>query len=270
MWLQALENEIHLWVCDYQAICDAALNGYRAMLSIEELEQELRFYFPRDRRRYLVTRALVRTVLSRYADVLPKQWIFSANPFGRPEIANLKQCDFRLSFNVSHTDSLIVVGVADGRSLGVDIENIVDRDVSISLASQFFSSDEVAALMNLPSARRRDRFFEYWTFKEAYIKARGMGLSIPLNKFGFDCSRDRVVQIVIAPDLGDDPNRWEFWQFRPSPEYLIAVCAERVASGCPTIVMRDIVPAQSESILNIPFTRSSGASSPRRAAYRPV
>jgi 4'-phosphopantetheinyl transferase len=259
LW-RALSNEIHLWVCDYQAICDAALlNEYRAMLSIEEVEQEWRFYFPRDRRRYLVTRALVRTVLSRYADLLPKEWIVSVNPFGRPEIANRRQCSRRLSFNVSHTHSLIVVGVADGRGLGVDVENIVDRDVSINLANQFFSSDEVGSLVNLPSARQKDRFFEYWTFKEAYIKARGMGLSIPLNKFSFDCSRDRVVRIAIDPDLGDDPNRWELWQFRPSPEYLIAVCAERVSLGCPAMLIRNIVPTQSESIVDIPFTRSSRA-----------
>jgi len=255
-----LNNEIHLWICDYQSISDeAVLSNYRAILSIDERQQEGRFYFQRDRRRYLVTRALLRIVLSRYVDVFPGQWVFSVNSFGKPEIANCRTRATRLSFNVSHTHSLIVVGVADGRDLGVDVENVFDRDVSVDLADQFFSSTEVAALVALPTARRRDRFFEYWTFKEAYIKARGMGLSIPLNKFSFECSSDHAVGIAIDPDLDDEANRWEFWQFRPSPEYLVAVCAERVTAAHPTIVTRTIVPMQSESNFALWSTRSSRA-----------
>ena len=111
--------EIHLWLASYDEIDDERLlAAYRELLNPVEKEQEPRFYFARDRRRYLVTRALVRTVLSRYVAIDPRDWIFSTNAYGRPEIANPRASDAGLSFNISHTHSLIVLGVTKQRALG--------------------------------------------------------------------------------------------------------------------------------------------------------
>jgi 4'-phosphopantetheinyl transferase len=159
--------------------------------------------------------------------------------------------------NISHTDSLIVLGVTRQRALVVDVENIHRRDISVDIAERFLAREEVAELARVPLHRRQDRFFEYWTFKESYIKARGMGLSLPLDKFSFYFTHDRSVKIAIHPELADDDARWHFWQFRPRREYLVAVCAERVDTRAPRLVIRKLVPARSEELLMTKILRTS-------------
>ena len=245
MNLQA--DEIHLWLASYDQIADEGLHAaYRELMSDEERAQEPRFYFERDRRRYLVTRALVRTVLSRYAGVDPKNWVFSTNEYGRPEIANREVSESGLAFNISHTHSLIVLGITKGRALGVDVENVVSREAAINVANHYFAPAEVTALNAAPRHEQHFRFFEYWTFKESYIKARGMGLSLPLDKFSFHYRDERAVEIAIDPQLADEPGRWQFWQFQPTPEYLVAICAERGASP-PRLTVRQTVPMSIEN-----------------------
>jgi 4'-phosphopantetheinyl transferase len=254
-------GEIHLWLADYESISDERLHAaYRELLNEAERAQEPRFYFARDRRRYLVTRALVRTVLSRYAAVEPAAWVFSANQYGRPQIEN--EAGRELSFNISHTHSLIVLGVTRGRALGVDVENVRAREVSLDIAHHYFAPQEVAALGTVPAHQQQDRFFEYWTFKESYIKARGMGLSLPLDKFGFHYADDRAVGISIDSELADDPSRWQFWQYRPEPEYLMAVCAERGAEPM-RLTVRRTVPMRNEIECTLACTRASAEGSIR-------
>ncbi len=248
--------EIHLWLADYNEITDSRLHAdYRGLLDTTEKAQEPRFYFERDRRRYLVTRALVRTVLSRYARVGPLDWMFSANAYGRPAVVNPEAQD--LSFNISHTHSLIVLGVSRGRALGVDVENYRARKVSMDIADRYFAPDEVAVMNAAPRQEQQYRFFEYWTFKESYIKARGMGLSLPLDKFSFHYAHPTDVSIAIRPELSDDAARWLFWQFQPAPEYLVAVCAERIGAQSPHIVVRQAVPLLGERGCNPEFLRIS-------------
>jgi 4'-phosphopantetheinyl transferase len=258
--IQLTPAEIHLWLAFYDEITERRLHSaYRELLSPAEKGQESRFYFARDQRRYLVTRALTRTVLSRYAPVHPKEWVFSANVYGRPEIVNAQARDAGLSFNISHTHSLIVLGVTKSRALGVDVENFRAREVSIDIADRFFAPQEVAALAAVPPSRQQYRFFEYWTFKEAYIKARGMGLSLPLDRFGFHYPDDYAVEITICPELSDDSARWQFWQFRPRSEYLVAICAERVGAESPSLTIRQTIPLLSEKAFDTEFLRVSDA-----------
>jgi 4'-phosphopantetheinyl transferase len=255
-------TEIHLWLAFYDAINDEGLqSAYRDLLNAAEKEQEPRFYFAKDRRRYLVTRALVRTVLSRYVTIHPRDWIFSTNAYGRPDIVNAEAKATSLSFNLSHTHSLIVLGVTKQRALGVDVENFGARSVSIDIADHYFAPQEVAALAAVPRDQQQYRFFEYWTFKEAYIKARGMGLSLPLDKFSFSYPGDHAVEIEIDAQLGDDAARWVFWQFRSRPEYLVAICAERLGTGSTSLVVRQVIPLLSERQFPVKFLRVSENSS---------
>jgi len=250
--------EIHLWLAFYDEITDERLlSDYRTLLNVEEKEQQSRFYFAKDRLRYLVTRALVRTVLSRYVMIDPREWVFSTNAYGCPEIANPQGRESCLLFNISHTDSLIVLGVTKRRALGVDVENCRAREVSIDIADRYFAPTEVAALNNVPPQQQQYRFFEYWTFKESYIKARGMGLSLPLDKFSFHYPHERALEIAIDPELADDPARWQFWQFQPRPEYLVAICAERVGDQPPRLIVHQTVPMFSEKSFTAEFIRVS-------------
>lgn len=260
--LTASEQHIDVWLAYYQDIADPQLlKEYRALLTEEERGKEFRFYFPDDQRRYLVTRVLVRTVLSRYLHVQPADWRFANNRYGRPEIANLSRDECGLCFNISHTRGLIALGVTKHRELGVDVENLRTRDVSLGIADRFFAKAEVDELATVPKERQQDRFFEYWTFKESYIKARGMGLSIPLGKFSFNYPHEHAVNLAIDPELGDDANRWSFWQYRPTEEYLMAVCAERRASGAPSIGLRKVVPLVEEEVVERAVLKTSEATS---------
>lgn len=250
--------EVHVWLAFHDAIEDEQLHAaYRALLSDVEQAQEPRFYFARDRRRYLVTRALVRTVLSRYVSIAPADWKFRTNAYGCPAIANPQAGD--LTFNLSHSHSLVVLAVTRGRAVGVDVETVREREVSIDIADRYFAPREVAELRTVPPAQQQDRFFEYWTFKESYIKARGMGLSLPLDKFSFHYAGDRDVALAIEPELGDDAARWQFWQFRPTPESLVALCAERTAGGTPAVTVRRAVPLMGDEPVTFEFLRTSDA-----------
>jgi 4'-phosphopantetheinyl transferase len=251
-------GQVHLWCSFFAEITDEALLcEYRRLLTEAERQKERRFYFIRDQRRYLVTRALVRTVLSRYAAVAPEQWVFATNRYGKPEIANDESLAKRLSFNITHTDGLIILGIAPGQALGVDVENIRKRQASIEVADRFFAPAEAEALNALPKDRQQQRFFEYWTLKESYIKARGMGLSIPLDKFSFQFPREREVRISIHPDQEDWPSRWHFWQLWPTPVYLAAICAERARVKAPYLMLKKIVPLISEQELDYALLRAS-------------
>lgn len=252
-----LREQIHLWLVHFDRIEHSQIRHLRGLLSAQERTRESRFYFEKDRRRYVVTRALVRNVLSRYEAVAPRDWIFSSNAFGRPEIANETVRESGLSFNVSHTHGLIVLGVTKGRALGVDVENVRARDISMDIAERFFSAREAADLAKVPAQEQRDRFFQYWTFKESYIKARGMGLSIPLDKFSFYFPHARDVSIAMQPDIADRPERWMFWQFRPTSDDLVAVCAERTGEQRPLVAIREAISMDIDEILEVPFGRIS-------------
>ena len=242
-------SEIHLWLTFYKEIGEELLDAYREIIEPAERAREPRFYFDADRRRYLVTRALVRTVLARYAPVAPPDWRFTANAYGRPEIASPLGPQAGLTFNLSHTSDLIVLGVTHRRALGIDVENVNRSGTVADVARHYFASVEVSDLARVPPAEQPYRFFEYWTFKESYIKARGMGLSLPLDRFSFHFPDDDSVELQIDRGIGDEAERWELAQLRPTPHHLLAVCAERFAQTPSRLVVRKTVPLLSETLL---------------------
>jgi 4'-phosphopantetheinyl transferase len=250
------QDEIHLWLATDETDGEQAIS-YRRLLSADERQREQRFHFEKDRNRFLITRALVRTVLSRYEAVDPRDWLFAANAYGCPQIDVLRMGAADLQFNVSHAAGLIVLGVTRGRALGVDVENLCARMNPIDAAKQVFSATELAALAKLPAEQQLDRFFEYWTFKESYIKARGMGVSLPLDKFSIQLEQDGLVDLEIAPELHDDPSRWQLWQSRLGRTYLLALCAERVPRRSPAISIKKMVSMDHEEVVPVQFSRVS-------------
>lgn len=231
------------------------LDRYRSLLSEDEQRQHARFFFGADRNRYLVTRALVRTVLSKYVSMEPRDWLFTADRYQRPRIAN--SAAPRIDFNISHTRSLIVLAITSGRAVGVDAEDVTDRPSLIELADQFFSRDEVAALRALPSQMHCERFFSCWTLKESYLKARGVGLQIPLDRFGFCFETQGRIGMWTHPELNDDAARWQYWQIQPSKEHLAALCTERSEGTTPGLTMTNIVPLEAEQRVSYDLLRSS-------------
>ena len=216
------------------------LDSYRALMSNEERERMARLVFDRDRRRFLLTRALVRTTLSRYCAMPPADWRFIANVHGRPEILDRPAGVPDLRFNLSHTDGLIACAVTIGREVGVDVEH-VGRRLTHDIASRFFAPREVADLHRLPADEQARVFFDYWTLKEAYIKARGFGLALPLGDFAFTLSPPAPPRITFEPALDDDPATWQFVQEWPTPQHRLGLAIRRDAADLP-VRIREVVP----------------------------
>lgn len=217
---------VHLWYVFYDDLRDPALLArYSALMSPEERARNERFVFAKDRHQHLVTRALVRTTLSRYAPVAAADWQFAANSYGRPEITG-PAAAFDLCFNLSNTAGLIVCAVSRGPcELGVDVEDITRPGELVGIADHYFAPHEVRALRALPPdpVIQHRRFFAYWTLKESYIKARGMGLSIPLAEFAFELDRDPPITMSTSPLLGDSAEGWQFALLTASPRHMLAV-----------------------------------------------
>lgn len=237
-------TEAHLWYVVPEAIDDPALlAAYDALLTPVERARNRRFVFARHRHQDLVTRALVRTVLSTYCpSVEPQAWQFESNPYGRPEIsAPLVRPGLR--FNLSHTDGLVVCLVADSHEIGVDVENLTRGSDTVEIAERYFSPDEARTLRTWPVEQQPDRFFDYWTLKEAYIKARGLGLQIPLDQFtmqpdGAPRHADTRTQIGVrfGPGINDDPRRWQLALLDLTPRHRVAVAIRR--SGADLMLRR--------------------------------
>lgn len=250
-------GRIDLWCAYISDIGDDTLwPRYDALISEDERARQARFRFAKDRRRYLVTRALVRSVLSRYAGVRPQDWTFSTGPHGRPAISAPHPVP-PLEFNISHSADVVMLGVTSDRTLGIDVENIETREADIDGLDRYFAPQESAALLSLPTLARRRRFFDLWTLKESYIKARGMGLAIPLDRFRFELPGEQSLVLHMHPDLGDAPERWRLWQLALRAHYLAAVCAARGAETSPRLTLREIVPLVSEKIVEVAPSRAT-------------
>jgi 4'-phosphopantetheinyl transferase len=248
--MKRLRDEVHVWLTrPEQARGEELLRGYAALMTPDEREKQQRYYFERDRHACLVTRALVRTTLSRYGSRAPAEWRFEKNEHGCPRLVP-EQRDPELRFNLSHTRGLIACAVTLERAVGVDVEHTGRAGETVAIADRYFSADEVGELRSLPESRQRDRFFDYWTLKESYIKARGMGLALPLSRFTFllgETAEDgpvvRGIGIRFDPRLADDPSGWQFELRRSYGEQRLALAVRKGDGEALGVRVREVVPA---------------------------
>jgi len=255
---QLARNEVRVWTVFSDEVRDPELlAAYETLMNEEERAREQRYRFERGRHECRVTRALVRTTLSRYADVPPEGWTFVLNRYGRPSITP-GQCELPLRFNLAHTRGLIACAVTLEHDIGVDVECLDRRSDTVALADHFFSASEVADLHALPEDRQHERFFHYWTLKESYIKARGMGLAIPLDQFAFHLDDDLLgdevpgdnqivagkapIRISFDPRLDDDPKAWTFELHAPTQRHRLAVGVRSGSGARTSIVVERTVP----------------------------
>jgi 4'-phosphopantetheinyl transferase len=236
------ESVVHIEVVrqDAPAVRQRLLS-YERLLTADERQRAQRFLQVADRERFVIGRALARTMLSRYADVTPADWPFAIDDRGRPHLAARPSGAPDLRFNLSHTPGLVACAVTVGREVGVDVEEIGRRLVHDTIPERFFSAREVADLRARPETEQRVLFFDYWTLKESYIKARGLGLALPLGQFSFLCTPGRAPTIEFAAELHDDPASWQFAQFWPTAEHRMAVAVRRTGEDLP-IEVSEVVP----------------------------
>lgn len=164
---------------------------YETLLSADERTRWQRFARPEDRARFLTTRALLRTVLAEYQQVAPEALEFHQDAFGKPHVVTLSQRP-AVHFNLSHTQGMAVLAVCREAEVGVDVEDERRTVRAEELTRRYFAEEELQTLQSLPEAERRAHFIRLWTLKEAYVKALGMGLRVPLDGFAFDLTEAAV------------------------------------------------------------------------------
>jgi 4'-phosphopantetheinyl transferase len=202
----------------------AELPRYRTLLNDDERAREARFYFDADRERFVIGRALTRLQLSRFLGGDPRSWPLITNRYGRPELSS--PAPPPIGFNVSHTPGLIACAVTATTEVGVDVE-FIERRLTHDVAERFFAPSEVADLRRLSTDEQARVFFDYWTLKEAYIKARGMGLALPLAHFAFALRPRALPTIRFDAEIDDDGETWQFAQSWPTDRHRLAVAVRR-------------------------------------------
>lgn len=248
-------NEIHLWYSYDEKIHDAQLlSRYILLLNEKEREKQKRLCFEKDRHQYLVTRAMVRSVLSLYVDdIPPEKWKFAKNKYGKPFICNTT-LRIPISFNISHCEKLVIMAVTLGKEVGVDVEYLLRPGDTLSMAKRYFSQEEVRQLNALPVENQKERFFDLWTLGEAYLKACGVGLSVPQDHFSYTFPRAGEIEISFTPQRNDQPQYWHFWQILPNDIHKVgmALKSDKINDHF-AIAMHAIIPLSYISKVDYPI-----------------
>ena len=240
--LQKLGSEVHVWLATPEAITDPErLAYYAAMLSPEEQERHQRFHFEKDRHSFLISHALVRKVLSAYVDVDPADWQFSAGRHGRPEIAGPAGVP-ALRFNLTHTAGLTACLVTLDVDCGIDAELITRRGNPQTIAEKMFADTELVTLKKLDGRAFLERFFIFWTLREAYCKALGVGLGFSKKDYAFEAGSDDRVRISFDTQAGVSDDHWQFTILRPGTDHMVAVAVRSDGLSGREVIHRFIVP----------------------------
>lgn len=225
---QLASNDVHLWTITPQNISSIEqLTFLKSLLNEAELKKYQKYRQPKAQHTALITRAFIRTVLALYLNKNPHELEFTINSHGKPELTDI---DIPLRFNLSHNDQLIICSVCLDHDIGCDVENI-NRKISIdSIAKRYFSAKEAKALLTLPTARKQTRFFEYWTLKEAFVKAMGIGISFGLETFSFEIAQSEKIKFNDNIKLTIDdkhsalnPTAWYHCLIYPDQTHCIAI-----------------------------------------------
>jgi 4'-phosphopantetheinyl transferase len=215
-------DEVHVWRASLDQ--PQRLESFFALLAADEKARAARFYFQRDREHYTVARGLLRTLLSRYLNVRPSGLTFSYGPQGKPFLADGSGGDLR--FNISHSHGLALLAFTRGRELGIDLERIRADAAGEQIAERFFSASEVAVLRQLPASQQTDAFFNCWARKEAFIKARGEGLSLPLDQFCVSLVPGEPAVLLSAEISAHEAERWAMAEIVAGVEFKAALAVE--------------------------------------------
>jgi len=217
-------NDIQVWKASLDQ--DASqLQILQNNLTPEESAKALQLCFPRDRRYFIVTRALLRMLLGYYLDIQPSKVQFLYRRQGKPALVNDSNIT-KLNFNLSHSNGLVLYCLTRGREIGVDIQGTQMNIPYRIIANKFFSPHEVSMFRDLPICMQKDAFFKCWTRKEAYIKARGEGILGTLNHFDVSIAPDKKAELLSVYGDPKETYQWSLLDLFPGPGFVGALAVE--------------------------------------------
>ncbi len=222
--LTLLEDEVHVWRASLEQP-EATMQKLRQMLAADELAKAGRFHFEKDHNHFIVAHGLLRTLLGQYLHMHPGQLRFCVNDYGKPAL-DPSFHEQPLNFNMSHSHKLALYAFAFHRQIGIDVE-YMRADVDFEgVARHSFSPVERSVLHALPVEARKQAFYNCWTRKEAYIKARGMGLSLSLDLFDVSMMSGESAALLTSREDARETGRWRFEELMPGNGYAGALAVE--------------------------------------------
>jgi 4'-phosphopantetheinyl transferase len=221
------EGEVHIWRAPLE-FQPAQVQAFLKILSTDEKSKAQRFYFEKDRSHFIAARGILRTILGCYLETDPGSLVFCYKLYGKPALVG-ENDRTTYNFNLSHSDGLLLLAITRGREVGIDLECIHAElaGQGQEIAERFFSPNEVAKLGSLPTEQKAEAFFKCWTRKEAYVKAKGGGLSVPLDQFEVSLSPGEPAALLHAASSRETSD-WSMEELHPGPGYVGAL----VVQGC--------------------------------------
>lgn len=215
-------GQLHVWQASFE---DATAYAGRLadLLSDDEAARRERLRFERDRRHFAIGRGLLRVLLGRYTGLDPRGLCFHYGPYGKPALVT--PGDAAIHFSVAHAGDVILYALAGDREVGIDVEHCRPMPDAESIVDRFFSPRERRAFHALPADERHDAFFRCWTRKEAYVKARGGGLSLPFDHFDVSLAPEEPPWLLEARGAAHDEQPWSLAHLVPAPGYVGAIAA---------------------------------------------
>lgn len=222
--LAITSDEVHVWRASLQ-LSLRKINYLKSIIWKNEQVKANRFYFEKHRRRYTVANGFLRIILAKYLDITPEGLQFSHNRFGKPTLEG-KFFGDNLNFNMSFSNEMALFAVTLGREIGVDIEYIRPFPYAEQIVKRYFSKREKDEFLSLPKHLRQKAFFTSWARKEAYIKARGMGLFLPLHSFSISINPRDSIRLIHHFDQGNLDTNCYLRDIIPFDGYAAAVAVE--------------------------------------------
>jgi 4'-phosphopantetheinyl transferase len=217
-------DEVHVWRATLDQT-SSQIQSFRHHLAADEQTRAEQFHFERDREHFIVARGVLRAILGGYLNRAPEGLSFCYSAYGKPALAG-KSDGNAIRFSVSHSHGVALYVVTRGREVGIDLERIRSNLAVAEIAGRFFSRQEVAMLQTLPTEGQREAFFRGWTRKEAYLKARGEGLSLPLDQFDVSLAPGEPAAILGTRPDPSEASRWSLQELTSAPGYVAALAVE--------------------------------------------